>query len=97
MKQLAIFCSTDIEEEVTGALDHAGVEGFLRVAGGAGTQFAPKGELPRSFSWEATVFIVPALAAEPLEEVVSALSAYAGSCTIEPCLRIVVSDVERVL
>ena len=97
MKQLAVFCSRDLEDRVVAALDHAGVEGFLRLGGGTGAKFKSGGELPRTMTWEATLFLVPAVAEDRLQLVIAELERYAGSCEVKPCLRIIVSAVEKVV
>ena len=59
MKQLTIYCSRDLEERVVAVLDHAGAEGYLRLAGATANRFSPSGQVPRVSSWEATLFLVP--------------------------------------
>jgi hypothetical protein len=97
MKQLTIYCSRDLEERVVHVLDHAGVEAFFRSSTGTGVRFLPQGQLPRTMTWEALFFLVPAIEEPALEQVIDELQRYSGSCEIEPCLRIVVSTVDRVL
>lgn len=97
MKQLTIFCSRDLEDRVVQALDNAGAEGFLHVGEATGRHFAASGELPRTISWEASMFVVPALDDEKVRAVQGQLAAYAGSCEVEPCLRMVVGSVERMI
>lgn len=97
MKQLAIYCSDDLRETVVRALDHALVDGFLLVPDCLGHYFARPGDVPRTISWEASVILVPAADEDRIARVVDELRAHAGRCEIEPCLRIVVSPVERVL
>lgn len=96
MRQVTVFCSRDLEPRVVDALDQAGVEGYLRVGAATGSRFLEKGRVPRAITWEAAMFVVPAAAEACVDEIVGRLEAYAGSCEIEPCLRIVVGPVERV-
>lgn len=96
MKQLSIYCSRDLEERVLHALDHAGIEMFLRVPG-IGERFLGRGQLPRTMRWEAALFLVPGASSERIDRVVAELSQYAGECEIEPCLRLVVASVDRVV
>ena len=96
MKQLTIFCSADLEHRVLNALERAGVQGFLRLPGGSGCRFKERGEVPRTLSWEALMFTVPDAEAEQVSQVADELEGYAGACEIQPCLRMVISPVERV-
>jgi hypothetical protein len=96
MKQLMIFCSRDLEDRVIGVLDQAGIDGFFRTGAATGNKFVPGGRVPRTQSWEAAMFVVPAVAAEKIDSILGALAEYARSCEIEPCLRVIVSSVEAV-
>ncbi len=97
MKQLTIYCSDDLRDTVVHALDRAGSEGFLLIPECLGHYFAEPGEVPRTVSWEASVIVVPAMPDDKIDAVVSDLRAHAGHCAIEPCLRITVTPVERLL
>lgn len=96
MKQLTIFCSRDLENRVIAVLDRAGIDGFFRAGAATGNKFVPGGQVPRTESWEAAMFVVPAVEGEKIDSILGALAEYARSCEIEPCLRVVVSAVERV-
>lgn len=95
MKQLTIFCSRDLEDRVITALDTAGIEGFARMSDVTGNKFLSKGQVPRTMAWDSLCIIVPADTDERVDEVVGILKQYAGKCDIEPCLRMVVSSVEK--
>ncbi len=97
MKQLMIYCSRDLEDRVVAALDAAGVEGFLRVGEATGNKFQPPALLPRTMTWEAALFVAPAAAEQKVEQIIAELESYAGACEVRPCLRMVVSAVERVV
>jgi hypothetical protein len=97
MKQLSIYCSRDLEDRVIAALDRVGVEGFMRVGGATGNKFKPPAELPRAMTWEAILFLVPAAPDNKIEQVIGELERYAGACEVRPCLKIVVSTVEKVV
>ena len=97
MKQLTIFCGRDLEGRVITALDHAGIEGFFKPASSTGNRFLPQGEVPRTMTWDATMFVVPAAEESRVEVVLNELREHADSCEIEPCLRAVVSPVDRAL
>jgi len=94
MKQLSIYCSRDLEERVIHALDHAGIEMFLRVPG-IGERFLDAGQLPRTMRWDAALFLVPGAEADRIDRVIGELEQFTGSCEIEPCLRLVVESGER--
>lgn len=97
MKHLTIYCSRDLEHRVVAALDSAGVEGFLRVGEATGNKFQPPSLLPRTMTWEAALFMVPAAPEQKVGEIIAELERYAGACEVRPCLRIVVSAVEQVV
>jgi hypothetical protein len=97
MKQLSIYCSHDLEDQVVEALDRGGVDGFLRVAHATGNKFKPGDELPRVMTWDAALYLVPTVQPDRAEMIVSELQQFAGACEENPCLRIVVSTVERVI
>jgi hypothetical protein len=95
MKQLTIFCSRDEEERVVSAFDHAEIPSYVRIGEATGNRFFDRGQIPRSMTWEATMFVVPAVPVDRVEAAVKELRAYATSCAIEPCMRIVVSPVDE--
>jgi hypothetical protein len=96
MKQLTIYCSRDLENRVVNALDHARLEGFLRIGGASGSKFCDPGEVPRTMDWEATMFLVPGAEEVQIQAVVNELAEYTKSCDTYPCLRIAVAPVEQV-
>jgi len=91
VKQLTIFCSRDLEQQVVSTLDEAGLRGYLRLDGVTGNRFLPKGQVPRSVTWEAVMIVVPAGAADVIDDVREKLQAIAASCEIEPCIRLLVN------
>ncbi len=97
MKQLAIYCSHDLEDRVVRALDRAGVEGFLRVGNASGHKFRPGRELPGTLTWDAALLLVPAVPDHLVDGIAAELEQYSGSCEVRPCLRLIVSSVEKVL
>ena len=96
MKQLTVFCNRDEEERVVAAFDHAGIPSYLRVGDATGHRFLDPGQIPRDMTWEATLFVVPAVSEERMNAAVKELRAYTGKCEIEPCLRVVISSVDEV-
>ena len=96
MKQLTIFCSRDEEERVVAILERAGVQSYLRVGNATGNKFLEAGRVPRTMSWEAAMFVVPAAEDPCVRAVAEALSEYTGKCEFEPCLRFVVGTVDEV-
>jgi len=97
MKQLTVFCSNDEESRVITALDHAGIKGFFRMGDASGNKFVEPGQVPRTVAWEAVMIVVPSAPEESIRAVMGNLGEYARSCTIEPCLRMVVSSVDEVI
>ena len=95
MKQLNIFCSRDEESRVISALDHAGIETFLRVGDATGNKFLGPGQVPRAMTWEAIMIIVPGAPPDQVKSVVEELGAYTRSCEFEPCLRMTTSPVDE--
>jgi hypothetical protein len=97
VKQLTIFCSADLEHRVLTALERAGVSAFLRLDRVSGCRFNDPGRVPRTISWEALAFLVPGAEDDRVDAVVEELEVYAGACDIQPCLRLAVSPVERIV
>jgi hypothetical protein len=91
-----VYCSRDLEDRVVSAFDKAGVEAYLRVGSATGNKFLPEGQVPRTMTWEAVMYVIPAAEEGVISAVVEELEAYAGSCEIEPCLRMVVGTVQEV-
>ncbi|RMF74732.1 MAG: hypothetical protein D6738_05580 [Acidobacteria bacterium] len=94
---MKILCNSDLTDRVISALDHAGAHHFLRIPEAVGTMFEPEGVIPRTISWEATLFVVPGLTVEQIDRLVHELRDVVGECSAENCLRILVSRVERLL
>jgi len=95
MKQLSVYASEDLEDRVVAAFDHAGVDAYMKIGDATGVRFSAPGQLPRTMTWGATLFVVPAADRASIDRVVGELKQYAGTCEVEPCLRIVVSAVEE--
>ena len=95
MKQLTVFCTPDLEDRVVSALDHAGVEGFLRLPGGSAHLFAEPGQVPRTMAWEAVLLMVPAAPEERLLRAIDELDAYNRECETGVCLRCTMTEVVR--
>jgi hypothetical protein len=95
MKQLTVYCSRDLEKRVISAFDEVDLEGYVHLGGATGHKFLPGDQVPRTMTWEASVFVVPSAPEDRIARVVDSLKLYAGSCEIEPCIRIVTSDVEQ--
>lgn len=96
MKQLSIFISTDLERRAVDAIERAGVDGYLRLAGATGNKFEPADQLSRTMTWEALALIIPGAGDEQVAAIVRELEEHANSCDTRPCLRMVVSSVEAV-
>jgi len=96
MKQLTIFVNADLEPQVVAALDHAEVDGFLRVGEASGNRFLAEGEVPRTVAWEAVMFVVPVANEEQIRAVVGELDTVAESCGTGPCLKVVATPAESI-
>ncbi len=94
MKQLIIFVSPDLEDRVVRVLEHARVEGFLRLEGATGNKFIHGDPLTRIVTWEAVALIVPGANDAQVKAVLGELEEHAGVCEAGPCLRIVVSGLD---
>lgn len=95
MKQLTIFCSSDLSDTVRDVLVHAGVAGFLKVPHAVGSKPGATGQHGRYPTWDAEMFVAAA-ESETVAKAVKDLQQYAGKCDVEPCLRILVSALEAV-
>jgi hypothetical protein len=95
VKQLTILCSSDLSEEVRGALVAAGAEGFLQLPGAVGNKPGAAAEHGRYPRWEAEMFLAPATP-EVVQKAVARLRSLADNCDVEPCLRILVSTLDEV-
>ena len=95
MKQLTIFCSSDLSDTVRDELVRAGVTGFLKVPHAVGSKPGATWQHGRYPTWDAEMFVA---AAEPeaVKKVVDGLDQHVGKCDVEPCLRIMVSALEAV-
>ena len=96
MKQLTIYFSIDLEDQVIAGLERAGCQGFFRYDG-MGVRFLEEGKVPRTISWEAAVISVPQIDDAAAGLLIGELEALIASCEVEPCIRIVVAGVERVV
>jgi hypothetical protein len=93
MKQLMIFCSSDLADTVRDALVHAGVGGFLMVPHAVGSKPGATWQHGRYPTWDAEMFVAAA-ENEEADLVVSELKEHAGKCEVEPCLRILITPLE---
>jgi hypothetical protein len=95
MKQLTIFCSSDLANTVRDALVRAGLQGFLKVPHAVGSKPAATWQHGRYPTWDAEMFIAPAEEDET-DRVVAELKGHAGKCEVEPCLRILITPLDAV-
>jgi hypothetical protein len=96
MKQLSVFVSRDLESRVEHAFDHAGIDTYLRIGDATGVRFTAAGQLPRTTTWDAALFVIPAADEGAIRTVMDELRQFAGTCEFEPCLRMVVTSVDEV-
>ena len=95
MKQLTIFCSSDLSDTVRDVLVRSGVAGYLKIPHAVGSKPGATGQHGRYPTWDAEMFIASA-EAETVDKAVKSLEQHVGKCDVEPCLRIMVSALEAV-
>lgn len=94
MKQLTIYCSEELTDEVNHVLHKYEVEGFIHMPGIYGNKLKPRGSYEKDQIWQAAAFTVfPE--ENKLTSIMNELQGYARKCNIEPCLRMVVLPVEE--
>ena len=96
MKQLSVFCSRDLSEQVVRVLADSGVDGFIELGEATGNRFREPGAVPRTLTWEAVGFLVPGAEDGQIDALAEKLKGLAGDCQAGPCLRVTVSRVEQV-
>ena len=95
IKQLMIFCSSDIADVVTKELSTSGIQGYMHLSG-QGTNIEKKSAFSHDLTWPAEVFIVPADETK-IRKIMGSLKGYAGKCEMEPCLKLILSSVDELL
>jgi len=95
MKQLTIYCSHELTDEVNRVLHRFEVEGFINMSGLTGNKLKPRGSYEKDLAWSAAAFVVFA-EADRLKSITTALKDYADRCEVEPCLRMVVVPIEEI-
>ena len=95
MKQLTIFCSSDLSDTVRDVLVRSGVTGFLKVPHAVGSKPGATWQHGRYPTWDAEMYIAAA-ETEAVDKAVEGLEQHVGKCDVEPCLRIMVSALEAV-
>jgi hypothetical protein len=95
VKQLTILCSSDLSDTVRDALVEAGAEGFLQIPDAVGVKPGAAAEHGRYPRWQAEMFVAP-VDDVVVDRIVARLEAHAGTCEVEPCLRILVSNLVAV-
>jgi len=94
IKQLTIFCSSELAEMVTGTLSASGIQGYMHLPG-QGTNVVKKTAFTHDLTWPAEVYIVPA-EETALRKIIDHLKNYASKCSIEPCLKLILSPVDEI-
>jgi len=93
MKQLTILCSEEIRDKVMHALNSVDLQGYAEVGNVTGNRPKDKRYIDiRAMTWPATMFI--ALAGdEKVRQIIEGLKDYSDLCEIQPCLRVIVTEV----
>ena len=96
MKQLTIYCSEELSEQVSQTLHHFDLDGFMHMPGVYGTKLKPKGSFEKDLSWEANAFVVfPG--DEQLPGLLAELKEIGSKCGEGLCLRMVVVEAEQIV
>ena len=95
MKQLTIYSSRELTDEVNRVLHDVQVEGFITMSELTGNKLKPRGSYEKDMAWSATAFVV-FTEADRVKEITAALRDYADRCEVEPCLRMVVVPIEEI-
>lgn len=94
MKQLTIYCSEELTNEVSQVLHKHEVEGFIHMPGIYSNKLKPKGSYEKDLIWQTSAYVTfPG--DEQLTDIMNELKEYANQCKIETCLRMVVVPVEQ--
>jgi hypothetical protein len=94
MKQLTIYCSSELNETVNRVLHHYELEGFIHMPEIYGNKPRPKGSYEQDLAWQANAFVIFPND-EQLRGITSELIEFANQCRVKPCLRMVVTPIEQ--
>lgn len=94
MKLMTIYASSDLEHRIVSAIQESGAETFLTIDGATAHRFNRSHDMPRTMTWEATMFLVPGLTEEQSSRLSESLRAECASLETRPCLRMTMSDVD---
>jgi hypothetical protein len=95
MKLLTILISSDLQDEVSRLISEAEVDCYVRLGEAYGISKRCKGSLGNNMPWDAGVLMV-AGEQEQLEQLADNIEAAVRSRDYEPCLRMMLSPVDRV-
>lgn len=94
MKQLTIYCSEELNDTVNKILHNYEIEGFIHMPGIFGEKFKPKDSFGKDLVWQACAFVVfPG--EDQIESILNELQEYANRCKDKPCLRMVVTPIDK--
>ena len=96
MKQLTIFCSEELENRVSEVLHKFEIESFIHMPGIFGTRLKPKGSYEKDQTWQATAFVIHTIESK-IDKIIQELQKFTSQCEIQPCLRLVVTKVEKII
>ncbi|MFQ5769715.1 MAG: hypothetical protein ACE5HX_04210 [bacterium] len=94
MKQLTIYCSAELEPDVSQIFHKYEIDGFIHIPGIYGNKLKPRGSLEKDQIWPASGFVLHTDELN-IRGIIQDLQNYANKCDIQPCLRMVVTPVEK--
>ncbi len=95
MKLLTVIISSDLLDEVSRLISRAQIDCYVRLAEAYGISHRCKGSLGDDMPWEASVLMI-AGESEQLESLAENIEAAIKSKDYQPCLRMMLSPVDRV-
>lgn len=95
MKLLTVIISSDLQDEVGRIISDMNVDCYVRVGESYGISHRCKGSLGDNMPWEAAVLLVAGEEAQ-LTELAGKIKAAVQEMDYEPCLRMMLSPVDRV-
>lgn len=95
MKQLTIYCSTELNESVVQIFRDHEIENYVHVPELYGNALKKRGSYERDQVWKANSFVL-FLEESVVDKIISDLKGYIDKCEIQPCLRLVVTPIEQI-
>ena len=94
MKQLTIYCSDELTEQVGRVLRRQHIDSFVHIPSIYGNRTSSQASINKDIVWHAEAFVV-FTEGQQLEAIMNELADFANACEANPCLRMVVTPVEK--